>query len=259
MNQKFILVTGGAGYIGSHTCKALHQAGFQPIVYDNLSTGHKELVQWGPLIVGDLLDQYQLEKTLLQYQPKAILHFAASAIVSESMNNPALYYENNVRGSLSLLLAMKNTEIPHLIFSSTCATYGNAQSLPMSESHPQLPLSPYGRSKLMIEQMIFDFEKAYGIKSAILRYFNAAGADLEGTIGENHTVETHLIPSLIQTMLGLKDFVSIYGNDFPSFDGTAIRDYIHVTDLANAHALALQRLLSEAPSFAVNLGTGSGT
>jgi UDP-arabinose 4-epimerase len=248
-----ILVTGGAGYIGSHTCKALAKAGYLPIVYDNLSTGHAYAVKWGPFVQGDLNDKAKLNEAFEIYRPKAVIHFAADALVVESMQNPAKYYRNNVGSTISLLEAMRDNEVKKLVFSSTCATYGSPQFTPITEKHPQLPINPYGKSKLMIEQMLADFETIHGISSVILRYFNAAGADLETEIGENHTPETHLIPSIIQTALSLKKEIVVYGTDFGSSDGSAIRDYIHVQDLANAHVAALK-----APSAAINLGSGKG-
>ncbi len=249
-----ILVTGGAGYIGSHTCKALAKAGYLPVVYDNLSTGHAYAVKWGPFVHGDLQDRAKLTETFLSYQPKAVIHFAANAIVMESMADPAKYYLNNVGSTLALLEVMREQGVKRLVFSSTCATYGHPlSSTPLSEEHPQHPINPYGRSKLMIEQILADFERAYGLQPAILRYFNAAGADLETQIGENHTPETHLIPTLIQAALGTGGEITVYGTDFASKDGTAVRDYIHVQDLADAHVAALQ---SEPGAF--NLGTGTG-
>jgi len=253
-----ILVTGGAGYIGSHACKALAKAGFLPIVYDNLSTGHEYAVKWGPFVKGDLSDPQKLKETLAYFKPKAVLHFAASALVFESVQDPAKYYRNNVGGALCLLEAMKEANVKQLVFSSTCATYGNPVSIPMNESHPQQPINPYGRSKLMIEQMIQDFGASYGIRSVILRYFNVAGADPEMQVGENHEPETHLIPSVIQTALGLRPEISVFGTDFPSTDGSAVRDYIHVQDLVDAHILALQWLNQNETSIALNLGTEKG-
>jgi UDP-glucose-4-epimerase GalE len=253
-----ILVTGGAGYIGSHTCKALAAAGFLPIAYDNLSTGHAYAVKWGPFVQGDLFDQAKLLETFDAFHPQAVLHFAASALVIESMHNPELYYRNNVAGTLSLLEAMRKKGLFRLVFSSTCATYGNPIHLPMTEEHPQAPINPYGRTKLMIEQMLSDFSNVYGLKTAVLRYFNAAGADGDTEIGENHTPETHLVPSIIQTALGLKPEVAVYGTNFPTRDGSAIRDYIHVSDLADAHVLALKYLLTEKDPLTLNLGTGNG-
>ncbi len=257
--MKSILVTGGAGYIGSHACKRLALAGFLPICFDNLSTGHADFVRWGPLIQGDLADTILLSKLLAEYQPLAVLHFAASALVGESMHNPSLYYRNNVAGSLSLFEAMRDNDVRTIVFSSSCATYGHPQSLPITESHPQQPISPYGRSKYMVEQMLNDFAQAHGFRATSLRYFNAAGADRDLEIGERHNPETHLIPSLIEALLGQRSHCSLYGSDFETPDGSAIRDYIHVEDLADAHLLALQWLLNE-PSghYTFNLGTGTG-
>jgi len=253
-----ILVTGGAGYIGSHACKALFQAGFTPVTFDNLSTGHVRLVKWGPLIQGDLNDQIALEKAFVKYNPKGVLHFAADALVIESIMNPSKYYRNNVGSTLCLLETMRKYKVPYLVFSSTCATYGNPQATLINEKHPQLPINPYGRSKLMIEQIIADFEKAYDLRAVSLRYFNAAGADLSGEIGEDHSPETHLIPSIIQAALGLRKEIIVYGKDFPTPDGSAVRDYIHVQDLAEAHVKALEYLFKEQQSASINLGTGHG-
>lgn len=248
-----ILVTGGAGYIGSHTCKALAKAGYLPVVYDNLSTGHAYAVKWGPFVQGDLNDVARLNETFKNFKPAAVIHFAADAIVIESMTHPGKYYRNNVGSTIALLEAMRDHDVKKLVFSSTCATYGNPQFTPITEKHPQNPINPYGRTKLMIEQMISDFEMAHGLKAVILRYFNAAGADLETQIGENHTPETHLIPTIIQTALGLKDEIVVYGTDFDSRDGSAVRDYIHVQDLAEAHVAALT-----CEKGCINLGTGTG-
>lgn len=258
MEKPAILVTGGAGYIGAHVCKTLAAAGFLPVTYDNLSTGHAYAVKWGPFIQGSLCNRESLKQAFLTYEPKAVIHLAASAIVVESMQNPGKYYRNNVASTLSLLETMHECQIQHLVFSSTCATYGLPQSIPITEEHPQIPVNPYGKSKLMLEQIMADFDAAHGIKTVSLRYFNAAGADLNAEIGENHTPETHLIPNIIQTALGIRPEVVIYGTDFPTSDGTAIRDYIHVEDLARAHLLALQWILSEKTSRAINLGTGIG-
>jgi UDP-arabinose 4-epimerase len=248
-----ILVTGGAGYIGSHTCKALKNAGFTPVTFDNLSTGHRDFAKWGPFVLGDLRDKELLRGTILKYKPLGVLHFAASALVIESMQNPGKYYENNVYGTLNLLEAMRDF-VPYLVFSSTCATYGNPKFLPMTEEHPQNPINPYGRSKLMVEQMISD----YPINSVILRYFNAAGADFSQEIGEDHDPETHIIPSIIQVAKGLRKEIVVYGTDFPTSDGSAVRDYIHVEDLAQAHVLAIQYLINKNPTTFMNLGTGKG-
>ncbi len=253
-----ILVTGGAGYIGSHACKALKAAGFIPVTYDNLSTGHAYAVKWGPFVEGDLSDRSKLNETFVKFRPKAVLHFAADAIVSESMANPGKYYRNNVGSSIALLEAMRDHQVESLVFSSTCATYGDPQFTPITEEHPQLPISPYGRSKLMIEQIIADFEKAHGIRAVNLRYFNVAGADLATEIGENHTPESHLVPSVIETAQGVRKEFVVFGTDFPSRDGSAVRDYVHVQDLAEAHVAALKWVLANRKSTAVNLGTGTG-
>lgn len=249
-----ILVTGGAGYIGAHTCKLLSQNGFLPIVYDNLSTGHLYAVKWGPLIQDDLANKKSLAAVFEKFSPQAVIHFAADAIVMESMRDPAKYYRNNVINTIQLLETMRDFEVKKLIFSSTCATYGNPLFTPITEEHPQNPINPYGRSKWMVEQIINDFHKAYGLEAIILRYFNAAGADREGEIGENHTPETHLIPSIIEAGLGKRAHIQIYGTDFDSKDGTAVRDYIHVEDLARAHVEALRCKGNEI----INLGTGCG-
>lgn len=254
-----ILVTGGAGYIGSHTCKALATIGLIPVTYDNLSTGHKQAVKWGPLVIGDLRDRKQLDLAFKQYKPKGVLHFAASALVIESMTNPGKYYDNNVSGSISLLEAMIENHVPHLVFSSTCATYGHPQFSPITEDHPQNPINPYGRSKLMVEQIIRDFENVHNLHSVCLRYFNAAGADHESEIGEDHTPETHILPSAIEAALRKRKELVVYGTDFPTQDGSAVRDYIHVEDLAKAHVSALQWLFTNNRSTCINLGTGVGS
>ncbi len=258
MSPEPILVTGGAGYIGSHVCKALAKNGFLPITYDNLSTGHAYAVKWGPFVEGDLNDSAKLNETLASYKPKAVMHFAASALVIESMSDPGKYYRNNIGSTVSLLEAMRHANIQPLVFSSTCATYGNPVFSPLTEEHPQAPINPYGRSKWMVEQILGDFESIYGLRAAKLRYFNAAGADLETEIGEDHHPETHLIPAIIHAALDAKKEIVVYGTDFPTEDGSAVRDYIHVQDLAHAHILALKCLLSGGKSFDVNLGTGKG-
>lgn len=259
MDKQAVLVTGGAGYIGSHTCKALAANGFLPIAYDNLSNGHAYAVKWGPFVRGDLTDKEKLTETIASFKPIAALHFAADALVVESTQNPAKYYRNNLFGTFSLLEAMREAGISNLVFSSTCATYGNPQFTPITEEHPQQPINPYGRTKWMAEQMMADFGAAYGLKTISLRYFNAAGADLNAEIGENHTPETHLVPNIILAALGLQPQIQIYGTDFPTRDGSAIRDYIHVQDLASAHVLALQYLMANQSSAQFNLGTGTGT
>lgn len=257
-NHQAVLVTGGAGYIGSHACKALAQAGFQPVTYDNLVYGHVESVRWGPFEEGDILDRARLHDVIRLYNPVAIMHFAAFAYVGESVANPGKYYHNNVVGSLNLLGAARDHRIDKFVFSSSCATYGVPATVPISEDSPQQPINPYGASKLMVERMLADFGHAHGLRYATLRYFNAAGADAEGQIGEDHDPETHLIPLAIQAALSGSPELAIFGTDYLTPDGTAIRDYIHVTDLAEAHVLALTNLLSGRASMALNLGTGSG-
>lgn len=259
MNQnKNILVTGGAGYIGSHTCKELKNSGYTPITLDNMAYGHEWAVKWGPLVKGDISDPEILDKIFANYNPQAVIHFAAFAYVGESVTDPAKYYRNNVAGSLALLEAMKKHGCRHIVFSSTCATYGDPLEIPIPESHPQSPINPYGQSKLMIEQIMKDFDTAYGIKNISLRYFNAAGADPECLAGEDHDPETHLIPLTIMAALKLKKKLSIFGHDYPTADGTAVRDYIHVTDLSRAHILALEYMQTHNQSDFFNLGTGHG-
>jgi UDP-arabinose 4-epimerase len=253
-----VLVTGGAGYIGSHTCKALAAGGFFPVTIDSLVYGHEWAVKWGPLIKGDINDRDLLEHVFATYRPVAVLHFAAFAYVGESVISPDKYYRNNVAGTITLLDAMQTQGCRKLVFSSTCATYGIPHIIPIPEDHEQRPINPYGWSKLMIEQIMRDYEQAYGIRHASLRYFNAAGADPEGEIGEDHDPETHLIPLVIQAAFGQRSYVEIYGTDYPTPDGTAIRDYIHVTDLAAVHVLALQHLLDGKDSVFLNVGTGLG-
>jgi UDP-arabinose 4-epimerase len=253
-----VLVTGGAGYIGSHACKVLARAGYQPVVFDNLSRGHREAVRWGPLIEGDLADRNRLLTALQTHRVAAVMHFAAYAYVGESVADPAMYYRNNLGGSLSLIEAMRETGVDKIVFSSTCATYGVPAGSPISESAPQLPVNPYGETKLAIERALHWYGEAYGLRSASLRYFNAAGADPEGEIGEHHEPETHLVPLVLQTALQQRSHVDIYGTDYPTADGTAIRDYIHVEDLAEAHVRALEHLCAGRESTALNLGTGRG-
>ncbi|MDE1145955.1 MAG: UDP-glucose 4-epimerase GalE [Azospirillaceae bacterium] len=253
-----VVVTGGAGFIGSHACKALAQAGFSPVTYDNLSRGPREAVMFGPLEVGDIADQARLTAVLRDYQPCAVMHFAAYAHVGESVAEPLLYYRNNVAGSITLLEAMREAGVSNLVFSSTCAVYGVPKQVPITEDHPQAPINPYGASKQMMERIIEDCGPAWGLRSAILRYFNAAGADPDGDLGENHDPEPHLIPNVLDAALGRKDGLTINGDDYPTPDGTCIRDYIHVSDLADAHVLALKHLMREGPSVALNLGNGSG-
>jgi UDP-arabinose 4-epimerase len=254
-----ILVTGGAGYIGSHTCKQLAQSGYQPVVLDNLVYGHPWAVKWGPLEAGDVGNRTRLDEVFHKYRPAAVLHFAAYAYVGESVIDPAKYYRNNVSGSLTLLETMRDHRVGKIVLSSTCATYGTPKAIPITEEHPQDPINPYGASKLMVEQMLKDFYEAYGLSSVSLRYFNAAGADPQGELGEDHTPETHLIPLVLDAAIGRRPSITVYGEDYPTPDGTCIRDYIHVTDLAQAHVLALQKMeRSASAAFAYNLGNGQG-
>lgn len=257
--KEAILVTGGAGYIGAHACKALSLAGFLPVTYDNLSTGHAYAVKWGPLIEGELSDTNKVVSTCHQYKPVAVFHFAADALVAESMREPAKYYRNNLSATLSLLEAMKEVNLKNLVFSSSCATYGNPECIPIAETHPQTPINPYGRTKWMAEQMMGDFDRAYGLQTVSLRYFNAAGADPDLEVGEHHENETHLIPLAIESTMGLRSPITLYGTDFETHDGSAVRDYVHVQDLAKAHVLALEYLLGGGKSTALNLGTGQGS
>src|SRR5579863_2766487 len=253
-----ILVTGGAGYVGSHACKALAGAGYRPVVYDNLSRGHRQAVRWGPLVEGDLHDRNRLTATLSSQQITAVMHFAAFAYVGESMVDPENYYWNNVGGTLALLNAMRDAGVRVIVFSSTCAVYGMPDTLPIHETTAKAPLSPYGETKLAVERALHWYAGAYGMRYAALRYFNAAGADPDGEIGEDHEPETHLIPRVLRAALGRGDPVEIFGTDYPTPDGTAIRDYIHVSDLAEAHLRALGHLAAGGDSVALNLGTGRG-
>lgn len=254
-----ILVTGGAGYVGSHTCLRLAEAGFRPVVYDNLSNGHAEFVQWGPLEIGDIGDAARLDEVFACHRPVAVMHFAALIEVGVSVREPGRFYENNVAGAITLIEAARRAGVDAFVFSSTCATYGEPVRVPLDETHPQAPLNPYGRTKLMIEQVLADLDRYSGFRSVCLRYFNAAGADPEGRIGERHEPETHAIPLAIRAAMGLGGTFRLMGEDYPTPDGTAVRDYIHVLDLADAHVAALGQLLSGAPSNVYNLGTGNGT
>ncbi|MCB2216867.1 UDP-glucose 4-epimerase GalE [Desulfofustis glycolicus] len=254
-----ILVTGGAGYIGSHTCKALRDSDCLPVAYDNLVYGHREAAQWGPLEYGDILDHARLDQVFRLYQPEAVIHFAAYAYVGESVVDPGKYYQNNVAGTINLLESMRRHGCRMIIFSSTCASFGLPKMIPIGETAEQNPINPYGRSKLMIEQILKDYDGAYGIRHIALRYFNAAGADPEGVVGEDHEPETHLIPLVIDAALGRRECIEIFGTDYPTPDGTAIRDYVHVTDLADAHVRAVDKLRRDGSSDQFNLGTGTGT
>ena len=253
-----LLVTGGAGYIGSHTCKALAAAGLEPLAYDNLTTGFRHNVKWGPLIVGDVGDPVALRRVFQENRIEGVLHFAASAYVGESVTAPLRYYRNNVATTLNLLEVIAESGGPPLVFSSSCATYGNPVQVPIPPSHPQQPINPYGWTKLMGERMILDACHAHGFRSGILRYFNAAGADPDGDLVEEHDPETHLIPLAVDAALGTAPPLRVFGSDYPTPDGTCIRDYIHVSDLASAHVTAMQELLAGGTSFIRNLGTGTG-
>jgi UDP-glucose-4-epimerase GalE len=254
-----ILVTGGAGYVGSHVCKLLAGAGYEPVTYDNMVRGHRASVRWGPLEVGDLTDQSRLREVIQRYRPISVMHFAALASVGESVSDPALYYRNNVVGTLTLLDSLRESSTRTLVFSSTCATYGTPVRVPISEDHPQEPINPYGIGKLTVERALRDYSAAYGLRSISLRYFNAAGADPEGEIGESHDPETHAIPLAIVAATGKGPPFKILGTDYPTPDGSAVRDYIHVWDLAEAHLAALSHLLNGGATDAFNLGTGTGT
>lgn len=255
-----ILVTGGAGYIGSHTVKLLLSKGYDILVFDNLVYGHRDIVEKlrVKFIEGDLCDRTLLEKVFRENEIEAVIHFAAYAYVGESVENPAKYYRNNVVYTLNLLEAMEKAGVRKIVFSSTCATYGIPDEVPIPETHPQNPINPYGYTKLVVERMLQDFQRAYGWEYVAFRYFNAAGADSEGLIGEDHDPEPHLIPLVLYAALGKRDSVSILGDDYPTPDGTCIRDYIHVEDLGEAHFLGLEYLLNGGKSEVFNLGNGNG-
>lgn len=259
MRAHRVLVTGGAGYIGSHTAKLLSRKGVEPVVYDNLTTGNRSAVRWGPFVEGDILDTDRLERTLARFEPDAVIHFAASAYVGESVEDPSKYYRNNVAGTLSLLNACRNAKVDKVIFSSSCATYGVPSVLPIKEATRQNPINPYGRTKLIAEHMLSDFAAAYGLRYVALRYFNACGADPDGELGEWHDPETHLIPRALLAAGGRIPHLAVFGDDYETPDGTCIRDYIHVTDLAQAHVLAFDHLMEGGANLAVNLGTGQGS
>jgi UDP-arabinose 4-epimerase len=256
--MKTVLVTGGAGYVGSHCCKAFAESGWSVIAYDNLSRGWRDAVKWGPIVEGDISDATAVAAALHQYRPDVVAHFAAYAYVGESVEHPELYYRNNSFGSLVLLEEMLKIGVDKLIFSSTCASYGVPIRSPIDEMHPQSPINPYGWSKFIIERMVDDLSFAHGLDAVVLRYFNAAGCDPDGEIGERHEPETHVIPLAIEAAVKPGRIFTINGADFDTRDGTAERDYIHVTDLARAHVLAAEKLLRDAGVHVYNLGTGTG-
>jgi UDP-glucose-4-epimerase GalE len=253
-----VLVTGGAGYIGSHAAKALFQAGIEPVVLDNLSRGDRDAVRWGPFVKADIGDQAAVRSALRKYSIDAVMHFAAFAYVGESMQAPGRYFNNNVAGTLQLLEAMREEQVKKIVFSSTCASYGQPEVIPISEDHPQRPVNPYGESKLMVERLLYWYGNIHGLASVALRYFNAAGADPEGELGECHEPEPHLIPLALSAAWGSTRALDIYGSDYATPDGTAIRDYLHVSDLADAHVAALRYLDEGGSSDVFNLGTGVG-
>lgn len=259
MSGETVLVVGGAGYIGSHTCLDLASKGYKPVVFDNFSNGHREFVKWGPAEDGDIRDRTRLDAVLARHKPAAILHFAALIEVGESVKDPVAFYENNVVGTLTLLSAAQAAGIKAFVFSSTCATYGLPQSLPLDETHRQVPINPYGRTKFIVEQALADYDRYTGFRSVCLRYFNAAGADFESRIGEWHKPETHAVPLAIEAALGRRQGFKVFGSDYETRDGTCVRDYIHVLDLADAHVRAVDYLLKGGESVALNLGTGTGT
>ena len=253
-----ILVTGGAGYIGSHINKMLYQSGYETVVFDNLVYGHREAVKWGVLEVGDLADANRLEEIFIKYDIDAVFHFAAYAYVGESVKNPQKYYNNNVVNTLHLLDAMVKHNVKNIVFSSTCATYGVPEELPITEEMPRKPINPYGASKLMIERILSDYHDAYGLNYCCLRYFNAAGADPDGEIGESHMPETHLIPLILAAAAGDSANIKVFGIDYPTRDGSCIRDYIHVADLADAHIKAMDYIKNGGKSMCFNLGNCVG-
>ncbi len=253
-----ILVTGGAGYIGSHANKELTRTGYETVVLDNMSYGHPDFLKWGVFEEVDLGDLESIRNVFRKYEIEAVMHFAAFTYVGESVEDPQKYYLNNLRNTLNLLQVMNEFEVRKLVFSSTCATYGNPQKIPLTEDHPQNPINPYGQGKLMVEKVLKDYSSAYGLRYVSLRYFNAAGADPEGEVGERHHPETHLIPLILDAAMGKREDIKIFGTDYPTTDGTCIRDYIHVTDLADAHIKALKYLEDGGESEVFNLGNGNG-
>ncbi|MBY0462749.1 MAG: UDP-glucose 4-epimerase GalE [Alphaproteobacteria bacterium] len=256
-SMKSILVTGGAGYIGSHVCYALKQQGYLPICFDNFSSGHRWAAKFGPVVEGDLLNSHEIERAIEEYKPFAIIHLASFIQVGESVKNPAKYYENNIIGTINLLKAVQKHKIPYFVFSSSAAVYGTPEYTPIDENHPLNPINPYGHTKHMAEIMLQDWDKAYGLKSVSLRYFNAAGAFPEEGLGEAHDPETHLIPLMIRAAHHQKS-IQIFGNDYDTVDGSCVRDYIHVLDLANAHLKALDYLIAGGETVCLNLGTEVG-
>lgn len=258
MKEKTILVAGGAGYIGSHMVLALLENDYYPVIYDNLSEGHREAVLEGTLVEGDLSDGDALRNVFHSHDISAVMHFAANCYVGESMTNPGKYYRNNVFNTFNLLNVMLECNVNKFIFSSSAATYGNPVQIPITEEHPQNPVNPYGNTKLIVEKILHDFGAAYNLDSISLRYFNAAGADPLSRIGENHNPETHLIPNILDAALGITDSVRIFGDNYPTYDGTCVRDYIHILDLAQAHLLALEKLLQGYKTDFFNLGNGEG-
>ena len=253
-----VLVTGGAGYIGSHACKALRRAGFEPVAFDNLNTGWAEAVKFGPFVKGDLMDRAAIDAALAEWQPVAVMHFAALSLVGESMKDPAKYWRVNVNGALNLVEATVAAGIRNFVFSSTCATFGDQDGVVLDEDTPQKPINAYGASKKAIEDILFNFRDAFGLNHVIFRYFNVAGADPEGEVGEQHVPETHLIPILLEAIEGKRPALTVFGTDYPTADGTCIRDYVHVMDLVDAHVLGLRWLLDGRGSRVFNLGTGKG-
>lgn len=254
-----VLITGGAGYVGSHCAKAMAAAGHEVVVLDNLSTGHREFVRWGRLVEGDIRDADLLRSTFVQSRFDAVLHLAALAYVGHSVTDPSAYYDVNVNGTRVLLDAMRAASVSRLVFSSSCAVYGSTDAVPVDEKADQRPINPYGRTKHVAEHMMVEFEKAYGLRSVRLRFFNAAGADADAVIGEDHDPETHLVPLALDVAMGRRPALHVFGSDYATEDGTAVRDFVHVEDLAAAHLAALDRLASGGPSIAVNLGTGTGS
>lgn len=253
-----VLVTGGAGYVGAHACKALRAAGYTPVTFDNLETGWREAVKYGPLEEGDLADRDRLDEVFARWNPVAVMHFAAISLVGEAMRDPGRYWRVNLLGALNLVEAALAADCRNFVFSSTCATYGDQDGVVLDETSAQMPLNAYGKSKLAIEQMLGDFAASHGLRPVIFRYFNVAGADPDGDVGEFHQPETHLIPLMLDAIEGKRPALTVHGTDYPTPDGTCIRDYIHVCDLASAHALALNYLRKEGETVAVNLGTGKG-